>query len=160
MAASPTRRPVNEPGPETTAKPSMACLLKPWRFSASAICGTSCAEKVPPSSATISSVRAFPSSNSTRAMLPPFPDVSTPRISIGSRLTACLDEFNQHARSAGGMEKNVAMPTGAGFNFVRNQAGAFSLQSLHRSLQIRDANGNVMQAFATLGNEFGDDRIL
>jgi hypothetical protein len=42
------RRPVNDPGPEATAKAPMSRLVNPCAESNSAICGTSCAEKVPP----------------------------------------------------------------------------------------------------------------
>ena len=48
IAASPTRSPVNEPGPETTMKASISALLRRCLSSKAAICGTSCAENMPP----------------------------------------------------------------------------------------------------------------
>ena len=61
MAASPTRNPVNDPGPEATAKASMSVFARLCLVSNEEICGTSCAEKVPPSSETSSRVREAPS---------------------------------------------------------------------------------------------------
>src|SRR5215469_12672149 len=157
MAASPTRSPVKEPGPEAIANPSISFFFNPCWPSRAEIWGTSWAEKVPPSRGTRSSVCPSARPKRTNAMLPFFPEVSAPRISISVRR---LDQFEQHASRARGMDKNEAMATGAGPDLVRDQAHALFLQLFHRKRQIGNAQANVVQSLAALGDEFCDYRVL
>src|SRR5437667_11322161 len=87
IAANPTRRPVKEPGPEATANASICCLSKLCFVRSAAICGTSCAEKVPPASATTSSASQAPSgSPRDRAVAACSPDVSCAHRSMDNRV--------------------------------------------------------------------------
>src|SRR5690349_8483424 len=93
IAANPTRRPVNDPGPDATANPSICCLSKLCFVRSAAICGTSCAEKVPPASATTSSASQTPSgSHLARAMLPCLPDVSVASRSMYSMVPKTVED--------------------------------------------------------------------
>src|SRR5215469_13044870 len=157
MAARPTRSPVNEPGPEATAKASISSFFNLCLISKAEICGTSCAEKVPPSSGTRSRVSGSPRPNRTSAMLPWFPEVSAPRISIS---VSRLDQFEQHASGARGMDKNVIVATGPGLDLFRDKANALVLQLSNRASQIGNSQANVVQSPAALGNKFCDHRVL
>ncbi len=93
IAANPTRRPVKEPGPEATANASICCLSKLCFVRSAAICGTSCAEKVPPASATTSSASQAPSgSHRASAMLPCFPEVSAASRSMDSMVPKTVED--------------------------------------------------------------------
>ena len=81
-AARPTRRPVNDPGPEAAARPSNFSLGMPCRVSSAAMAGISCAEKVPPATGTLSMSSKLVASPRPRAILPCLPEVSTAKISI------------------------------------------------------------------------------
>src|SRR5579862_5642546 len=86
IAANPTRKPVKDPGPETTMNAPMSFFVKPCLARRAAICGTSCAEKVPPVRETSSIIGGAPvfAGSATRAIatLPSLPEVSVTRRSI------------------------------------------------------------------------------
>src|SRR5438093_9623522 len=93
IAANPTRNPVKDPGPEATANASICCLLKLCLVRSAAICGTSCAENVPPASATTSSASQAPSgSHPANAMLPCFPEVSAASRSMDPMVPKTVDD--------------------------------------------------------------------
>ena len=86
--ASPMRNPVNDPGPEAVANPPISPLPNPCFSSKAAICGTSSAENVPPTSgATSKTSQESSGPHCASAMLPSLPEVSTARrimIEIGN----------------------------------------------------------------------------
>src|SRR5271165_206119 len=177
IAAKPTRRPVNDPGPETTMKASISALLRPCLASRVAICGTNCAENVPPASGATSTTAASCRSCSparARATVPFVPEVSVTRrsmplfslpvpcesakIRLQPRLS--LHQFQQHPARAGGMHEHVHVPARAGFDLFRNQAHAVLLQPLDRRGQVWHFQAYMVQAFAALGDKFCDRRIF
>src|SRR5580698_952820 len=56
------------------------------------------------------------------------------------------------------MDKNVDMSTGAGAGFVQ-QSRSMGFEARDRGTEIRDLEGDMMQAFAALLDEFRDHRI-
>ena len=103
IAANPTRKPVNEPGPEATAKASMSCFLKPCFERSAAICGTSCAENVPPARGTTSITSHVPLFKPcASAMLPCLPEVSAARMSM---------ELKRRFQSAEGLVRRSSSST-------------------------------------------------
>src|SRR5205085_3336398 len=84
IAANPTRSPVNDPGPDATAKPPISPLLNPCFDSRPLIWGTNCAENVPPSKGTMSITEQFSPLQFASAMLPFLPDVSAARRSMNT----------------------------------------------------------------------------
>src|ERR1700676_1639158 len=117
IAAKPTRRPVNDPGPETTAKAARSFLLPPCFSRSLAICGTSCAENAPPSRDRTSriSMPLWPWDTRASAMLPFLPEVSIARRSI--------DWLNRaHHRGHGGFTEGTGEVKGdrhGGFPLAR-----------------------------------------
>src|ERR1700686_3605809 len=93
-------------------------------------------------------------------MLPCLPEVSTPRISIDRRLIAGSHQFNQHAGTPGGMNKYVAVATSPDLDFLGDESCAAGFQSLDSSLQIGDANRDMVKTLAALGDKFGNHRII
>src|SRR5712671_472964 len=169
IAARPTRNPVNDPGPEATAKPPMSFFENPCLASVAATCGTSCAEKVPPDKATTSRISTSRSSivldawassfARARAMLPCLPEVSVARRNM-RRIILSLDQLQEHATRARRVDKHIAMTAGADLDLVGHQAHAALLQALDCSTQVRHTQANMMQPFAALGNELRNRRIF
>src|SRR5664279_2071059 len=91
--AKPTLNPVNEPGPETTTKPSTSALLRLLCWRASAIRGSNCAEYVPPSSEVSCRTSKLSPSPRQSAMLPFRPEVSTETISISDAYGGVFHQF-------------------------------------------------------------------
>src|ERR1022692_4559279 len=118
----PTRKPVNEPGPETTTKPSTSVLLRLFCWSASAIRGSNCAEYVPPSREVSCRTSKLSPSPRHSAMLPLRPEVSTETISISEAHRSVFHQFQQHASRAGRVNENVEMSARANLDLVRDQA--------------------------------------
>src|SRR5579872_807567 len=77
-----------------------------------------------------------------------------------SRLMAGFDQLNQHARRTGGVKKNITMPTGAGFDFVRHQGCPNRLQFLHSDVEVGNTNRDVMQPLTPVCDEFGNHGII
>ena len=58
------------------------------------------------------------------------------------------------------MDKDVAMPAGADLDIFRDQADAVFFQTSDGCGQVGNAEGHMVQAFAALGDEFCNHRIL
>jgi hypothetical protein len=69
---------------------------------------------------------------------------------------AGFNEFNQDAGRAGWVQKDIAMAACADFDFVGDEARAAGFQFLDNRVQIGNANRNMVQAFATVGDELCD----
>ncbi len=82
IALSPTRNPVNDPGPDAAANPPRSFTPYPCFLSKAASVGINCAENVPPAIAADSITRNDPASASASVMPPDWPDVSMARMSI------------------------------------------------------------------------------
>src|SRR6185437_13579365 len=88
MALRPTRSPVNDPGPDAAAKPSMSRTPNLLFSSRAATVGTSCAENVPPAiGADASTPKPVVPLASANVTPPDLPDVSIPRINMGFKPT-------------------------------------------------------------------------
>src|SRR5579862_6259805 len=74
-------------------------------------------------------------------------------------LGSVFHQLQQHATGAGRMYKYIEVTAGADFDLVGNEARARRLQALDGGRQIVDMQGDVVQAFAALGQELGDRRL-
>src|SRR5215471_7046318 len=95
-----------------------------------------------------------------RVTPPCLPEVSTASSSMSDRRDGILAEFEQHATGRRGMHENVKVAAGADFDLVRDKAHAFTLQLFEGCRDVVHVDGNVMESFAALRDEFVDNRIF
>src|SRR6185437_1675189 len=157
---SPTRNPVNDPGPVTATSPSRSCAESLYRVSRPEICGISSAENVPPwipENSIIWNSLALPRAR----VIPPWrPEVSTASSSILDGADRVLAEFKQDAAGRGGMNEYVEMPAGADLDFVGDKAHAAALEVFESLRNVVHVDGNMVQSFAAFGNKFGDHGVV